>query len=114
MKKRDDEKAGAVETMSIGDALRVVGFGETSVAVKFRNLVGKLTEKNTGDPKLLLETLKECGKYLEASHVRGRLAAEYEDGPVSVELVHNVARPTREKNRGGEKQIGFQFEKETL
>ncbi|MGA8035047.1 MAG: hypothetical protein WA823_15855 [Candidatus Acidiferrales bacterium] len=69
--------------------------------------------KKEGDPKLLLETLKECGKYREVSHVPGRGAAEIDGGTVNRELVNNVARPLREKNRGGEKQIGSQFEKQT-
>jgi hypothetical protein len=113
MTEREEQSGGARESISIGDALRAVGFGETSIAEKFKELVGNLYGK-TNEAKVLLETLKECGKYLEASRARARAAAESDGEPVSVELVHNVGRPARERNRGGQQQIGFQFEKETL
>jgi hypothetical protein len=65
---------------------------------------------------LLLETLKECGRHLSATRGRDE-QGDSDDAAVQVELVHNVARPAREKSGGkmGERdrQIGFQFEKET-
>ena len=41
--------------MSIGDALRAVGFGEKKLAIEMRELVGQLRTKPR-NPKLLLET----------------------------------------------------------
>jgi hypothetical protein len=101
--------------LSIGDALRAVGFSEVKLAMEIRLLVRRL-RKLPQESKLLLETLKECGRHLETAYER-EFDRDGGDGePVSVELVHHVARPAREKKRGeiGERdrQIGFQFEKE--
>jgi hypothetical protein len=112
MKKTRGADAERAESMAIGDALRVSGLGPLRFAAEMRGLVEKLGGKK-GDPKLLLDALKECGRHLQASHERGRGFADVGDGGVSVELVHNVARPARERKRGDdERQIGFQFEKE--
>ena len=103
---------GASDAMSVGDALRSVGFGERALAKEMRGLVVRLRSKPASS-KLLLDVLKECGRHLVVTYERD---AEWdEDEAVQVELAHNVARPARE-TRGGkmsEKQIGFQFEKET-
>ncbi len=106
---------GAGDAMSVGEALRAVGFGERALATEMRELVVRLRSRG-GSSKLLLDTLKECGRHLVAASERDE---EWEgDGAVQVELVHKVARPAREKSGGKmkerEKQIGFQFEKETL
>jgi hypothetical protein len=115
MKRRDVEDARVADAMSIGAALRAVGVGERQLASEMRNLVVALRKKTSKNPKLLLETLRECGRHLSAEHARDG-GPDRDDAPVQVELVHNVARPARERNRGQtgerEKQIGFQFEKE--
>ncbi len=118
--KRDERggagDAGGARAMSIGEALRAVGFGEQKLAIEMRELVAQLRNRPR-NPKLLLETLKECGRHLSAAHGRDG-EWDSDDAGVKVELVHNVARPAREKSRGKigdrDKQIGFQFEKETL
>jgi hypothetical protein len=114
MKRKERGRAvrhrGAI--ISIGEALRETGFGEGQLALDFCTLVGEL-RKRGDDLKLLLETLKECGRHLDAARERD---GDGGDEAISVELVHSVARPEREKNRGQigerERQIGFQFEKE--
>ncbi|MGD0306682.1 MAG: hypothetical protein ABSC71_17805 [Candidatus Acidiferrales bacterium] len=115
MKRDERGDAGNADAMSIGDALRAVGFGEKKLAIEMRELVGQLRTKPR-NPKLLLETLKECGRHLSATRGRDE-QGDSDDAAVQVELVHNVARPAREKSGGkmGERdrQIGFQFEKET-
>jgi hypothetical protein len=114
MKKDAHNGVEAAAAISIGDALRAVGFGEHALATEMQALAGRLTKKNT-NPRVLLDVLKECGRHLSAQRARDGECSE--DEAVQVELVHNVARPAREKRDAKtserEKQIGFQFEKET-
>ena len=114
MKKHAHDGVEAAAAISIGDALRSVGFGEHALATELQALAGRLTKKHS-NPRVLLDVLKECGRHLSAPRARAWELSEGE--AVQVELVHNVARPAREKRDGKtserEKQIGFQFEKET-
>jgi hypothetical protein len=74
----------------------VHGLDEHAIAKKYVHVVRKLSG-STPDPggvhKLLVDTLKECSRQIEASNPPPR--APNPDAPVIVQLVHSVARPTR-------------------
>jgi hypothetical protein len=82
----------------IGDALRQSGLDEVAVAQGLVGVVGSLQHKTGSDDsndKLLVDVLKECSRHLEPA--RGTDASP--DAPVTVHLIHNVARPSRTPSR---------------
>lgn len=76
----------------MGEALRIKGIDEHSVAEAYAGVVGMLKDRaaaNDSVDKLLVDILKECSKHLEEdSKATG-------GAPVQVRLIHNVARPQR-------------------
>jgi len=79
----------------IGVALRRQGLGEHEIADAYVGMVTKLkgTERAGTNEKLLVDVLKDCSRYVEA-------VQQAASGPVQVQLVHNVERPTRKPAAG--------------
>jgi hypothetical protein len=71
--------------------MRVCGMDEAKFARIMRRLINKLS-KSDGSVKILLDGIKEWGRHLAPDRAAERGASET---PVTVHLVHNVARPER-------------------
>lgn len=78
--------------MKMPDAMRFVGLDEHRLASKFKRLVSRLGKSK--NEKLELETLKECGKLLDA-YPTPRQASTGQD---PVQIVVDVPRPPRGAN----------------
>lgn len=80
------------QRVRMGEALRIKGIDEHSVAEAYAGVVGMLKDKAVASDsvdKLLVDILKECSKHLEEDSKAAGGA------PVQVRLIHNVARPQR-------------------
>jgi hypothetical protein len=92
-KKRPTQKR-----VRIGDALRQSGLDEWRIAGGYVGVLDKLTQ-NASDgespEKLLVDVLKECSRHLEPP----RSPDAVSDGPVTVNLIHHVSRPSRTPTR---------------
>jgi hypothetical protein len=80
----------------LGKALRMAGLDEHVVAKNYVNVVEKLAKKTAEEndiQKLLVDVLKECSRVLDQPDAQNQPA----DGPAPVQLIHNLARPDREK-----------------
>jgi hypothetical protein len=90
----------------MSDALRQAGMDETTVAEGYVGVVKKLGGKNDkGDTveKLFVDVLKECARHLDQPRPASVTAATApSDGRVTINLIHNVARPPRESLQSGE------------
>ncbi len=73
------------------DAMRARGLGELELADRYGHLVDRLDKPAARKDKLLLETLKEVGKLLEA-YPTGRGPAA---GLEPIQIVLDVPRPIR-------------------
>ena len=78
--------------------MREAGLDETRFAEKMSSLVEKVDSGNDSEPKIFLEVLKEWSKHLEEA--QGARAATPRV-PVMVQLIHNVARPERQRAQAG-------------
>jgi hypothetical protein len=78
----------------LGEAMRKSGLDEYKVAEEMVGVVDRLGKG--GEDKLLLDALKESSRLLLDSR-RTERASAAPDGPVTVQMVHCVPRPQREK-----------------
>jgi hypothetical protein len=78
--------------MSVDDALRKEGMGEREYAASLGRFVAKVEGKDK-ELKLMLDGIKEWGRHFQAK--RASDSSDSSDGPVIVQLVHNVPRPER-------------------
>lgn len=89
----------------MGDALRQAGMDETTVAEGYVSVVKKLGGKNDkGDTveKLFVDVLKECARHLDQPRPAANAGTTpASDARVTINLIHNVARPQRESLRSG-------------
>ncbi len=88
----DDEKSRRMD-LSVGDAMCEAGFGPMEMARALRGLVVARLAAKPDEDKLLLETLKECGRHLDPGRV---YAAGVRSDERTVVLEHEVARPKRD------------------
>jgi hypothetical protein len=112
---RKRSESAAAGAMGLRDALRATGLGEDRYATEFSGMLDRLRDAKVeaGAGKLWLDAMKEWARHLHAPVELREVVADGEDGGPVVELVHHVARPTREARRKEEsQQIGFQFVKE--
>jgi hypothetical protein len=82
--------------ITVGKALREKGLDEYAIADNWARVLGKLNANNSDAgvvQKLLVDVLKECSRQLETAHQFERACAAI--APVTVRLVHAVARPVR-------------------
>lgn len=79
------------QRLKVPEAMRLHGMDEEKFAKKMRGLIAKLSRPKSS-PKLLLDGIKEWGRHLAPDRTTDRGASET---PVTVHLVHNVARPER-------------------
>jgi hypothetical protein len=84
--------------VGLADALREEGIDERAIAQGFASLHRKLSgSEDKGDLKLFFDVLKDNHRTLEPPTSSDRGGAG--DGPVTIILRHNMARPARETNR---------------
>src|ERR1700753_231003 len=95
--------------MGLRDALRATGLGEERYAREFGGLLERLSEKKdeASAGKLWLDAMKEWARHLGAPVELRERVCDGEDGGPVVELVHHVARPSRERREEDLRQIGF-------
>lgn len=81
----------------IAEALRGEGFDEAALGRAYVKLVRKLLagKKASGNDKLLVDVLKEISRTLEPPNPGGAGSPSASDGPVIVQLLHEVPRPVR-------------------
>jgi hypothetical protein len=90
--------------VSMGEALRLLGFDEFTIAKIWVGLAKRWKEKSDageGTEKLLLELLKDFLRHLEPSKPARTVATAVSDARVTINLIHNVARPQRELLQSG-------------
>jgi hypothetical protein len=96
--KKNNRRRG--KFVPIDEALRREEMGEPEYAIKLKCFF-ELVEGDTsasgvakkGDPKLMLDGLKEWGRHLEPKRVAG--GSSVPETPVMVQLLHTVPRPDR-------------------
>jgi hypothetical protein len=81
------KRAQRLPRVPLGEAFRLTGLDEWTVAQHMAGLVDTLKARN--EPKLLLDALKESSRCLEGG----------KSGPVSVALVHHIPRPRRQSKK---------------
>ena len=84
--------------MRVAEALRGEGFDESALGRAYVKLVRKLLagKKASGNDKLLVDVLKEISRTLEPANPSGGASASASDGPMIVQLLHDVPRPMRD------------------
>ena len=82
----------------IAEALRGEGFDESALGRAYVKLVRKLFagKKASGNDKLLVDVLKEISRTLEPPNPGSGASASASDGPMIVQLLHDVPRPVRD------------------
>ena len=83
----------------IAEALRGEGFDESALGRAYVKLVRKLFagKKASGNDKLLVDVLKEISRTLEPPNAgSGASSPSAADGPMIVQLLHEVPRPVRD------------------
>ena len=83
----------------IAEALRGEGFDESALGRAYVKLVRKLFagKKASGNDKLLVDVLKEISRTLEPPNPgSGASSPSTADGPMIVQLLHDVPRPVRD------------------
>ena len=83
----------------IAEALRGEGFDESALGRAYVKLVRKLFagKKASGNDKLLVDVLKEISRTLEPPNQgSGESSPSAADGPMIVQLLHDVPRPVRD------------------
>jgi hypothetical protein len=85
----------------LAEALRKQGIDEHRLAQVYAEIMGRLQDKSEdrGVEKLLLDVLKECSRILEEEN---RLAKPEPRAASTTIVVHNVPRPQRGPQPGGE------------
>lgn len=85
----------------LAEALRKQGIDERRLAQVYADIMGRLQDKSEdrGVEKLLLDVLKECSRILEEEN---RSAKPEPRAPSTTIVVHNVPRPQRGPQPGGE------------
>lgn len=85
----------------LAEALRKQGIDEQRLAQVYADIMGRLQDKSEdrGVEKLLLDVLKECSRILEEEN---RSARPEQRSPSTTIVVHNVPRPQRGPQPGGE------------
>lgn len=87
--------------MRLAEALRRHGVDEQMLAAAYADLVEKLQDKaeDRGVEKLLIEVLKECSRLLEKETTPAK--SEWRAASIPI-VVHNIPRPERGPQSGGE------------
>jgi hypothetical protein len=88
-----------LKKVGLAEALREEGIDERAIAQGFASLHRKLSgSEDKGDLKLFFDVLKENHRTLEPPSASDRGSAN--EGPVTIILKHNMARPARESKVG--------------
>jgi hypothetical protein len=88
-----------LKKVGLAEALREEGIDERAIAQGFASLHRKLSgSEDKGDLKLFFDVLKENHRTLEPPSASDRGSAN--EGPVTIILKHNMARPARESEVG--------------
>ena len=88
-----------LKKVGLAEALREEGIDERAIAQGFASLHRKLSgSEDKGDLKLFFDVLKDNHRTLEPPSASERSNAN--DGPVTIILKHNMARPARESKVG--------------
>jgi len=88
-----------LKKVGLAEALREEGIDERAIAQGFASLHRKLSgSEDKGDLKLFFDVLKENHRTLEPPSASDRGSAN--EGPVTIILKHNMARPARETSSG--------------
>lgn len=82
----------------IAEALRGEGFDEYALSRAYLKLLEKLLadSSSSANDKLLVDVLKEISRALEPPTPGGGTGPSAADGPVIVQLLHDVPRPVRD------------------
>jgi hypothetical protein len=94
-----DDTDACCKSAGLAEALRDEGIDERAIAHGFATLHSKLSgSEDKGDLKLFFDVLKENHRTLEPPSASEHTSAN--DGPVTIVLRHNMARPARETKTG--------------